>query len=144
MVVLRFTTLSVLDCHWRNPRRKNHRERSNIKSACVSALTGSVQSKMAYVWQTFQHSPLIEKLFVVFRHLQPIFLHTGLLFLDFPSWISRSARNKRILERKPLIDTSYCILHRLELNIFTSHNFCSMLIEQLINLEKWELRSSYG
>ena len=44
----------------------------------------------------------------------------------------------RILERKPLIDTSYRIRHSLELkwNIFISHNFCSMLIEQLINLEK--------
>ena len=50
-------------------------------------------------------------------------------------------RNTRILERKPLIrvDISYCIRHRLELKYFTSycsHKFCSMLIKQLINLEK--------
>ena len=33
MVVLRFTTLSARDSHWRNPRRKaNYRECSNIKA----------------------------------------------------------------------------------------------------------------
>ena len=47
MVVLRFTTLSARDRHWRNPRKKNYRERSNIKSVRVSALTGSVPRKMA-------------------------------------------------------------------------------------------------
>ena len=39
-------------------------------------------------------------------------------------------QDTRILERKPLIDTSYRIRH------VTSHNFCSMLIKQLIDLEK--------
>ena len=51
MVVLRFTTLSARDRHWRNPRKKNYRERSNIKSARVSALTGSVPRKMAEALQ---------------------------------------------------------------------------------------------
>ena len=45
-------------------------------------------------------------------------------------------RNSRTLELKPLIDTSHRIRHILELKYFTSHNFCSMLIKQLINLEK--------
>ena len=47
MVVLRFTTLSALDCHWhwRNPRKKNRAQ--EYKSACVSALAGSVLRKMA-------------------------------------------------------------------------------------------------
>ena len=36
MVVLRFTTLSARDSQWRNLRKKNYRERSNIKSACQS------------------------------------------------------------------------------------------------------------
>ena len=35
-----------------------------------------------------------------------------------------------------MIDTSYHIRHRLEWNFFTLHNFFSMLIEQLIDLEK--------
>ena len=38
-----------------------------------------------------------------------------------------------------LVDTSYTlyrIRHRLELKYFTSHNFCSMLIEQLIDIAK--------
>ena len=47
MVVLRFTTLSARDLHWRNPRKKNYRERSNMKSARVSVLTGLVPHKMA-------------------------------------------------------------------------------------------------
>ena len=49
------------------------------------------------------------------------------------------ARNTRILEHKPLIDTFYCIWHRVDhwsWNIFTLYNFCSFLIKQLINLEK--------
>ena len=34
--------------------------------------------------------------------------------------------------RKPIIDKWYCIGHRLELKIFSLHNFCSMLIKQLV------------
>ena len=45
------------------------------------------------------------------------------------------ARNTRIFERTPLIDTSYCIRHRFELKYFHFAQFCSLLIEQLINLE---------
>ena len=45
-------------------------------------------------------------------------------------------RYTRILERKPLIDTSYRIRHRLELKYLHFAQFCSMLIEQLIDLEK--------
>ena len=51
MVVLRFTTLPARDRHWRNPRKKNYKERSNIKSAHVSALTSSVPRKMAKALQ---------------------------------------------------------------------------------------------
>ena len=51
MFMLRVKTLSVRDRHWRNPRKKNYRERSNIKSARVSARTGSVPRKMAVTWQ---------------------------------------------------------------------------------------------
>ena len=35
-----------------------------------------------------------------------------------------------------MIDVSYRIRHRLELKFFTLHKFYSMLIEQLIDLEK--------
>ena len=45
----------------------------------------------------------------------------------------------KILEHKYFIDTSYRIRHRLELKYFhvaVSHNFCSMLIKQLIDIEK--------
>ena len=98
--------------------RKNYRECSNIKNACVSALTGSVSRKMAKALQsvselirnqtkvarlTVTHLKvlnhyaigsywLLEKngiWLVVSRHLQPIFLRTGLSFSDCLSWISR-------------------------------------------------------
>ena len=42
MFMFRVKTLSVRDRHWRNPRKRKYRECSNIKSARVSALTGSV------------------------------------------------------------------------------------------------------
>ena len=49
-------TLSARDHHWRNPRKKHFRAwecrlHSKIKSARVSALTGSAPSKMAEGWQ---------------------------------------------------------------------------------------------
>ena len=58
---------------------------------------------------------------------------------DWHTWIFQvkyqgQIRNTRILGRRPLMYTSYCIQHRLE--IFFLAQFCSMLIEQLINLEK--------
>ena len=55
MVVLRFTTLSARVSTARSPltksKKKNYREGSNIKSARVGALTGSVTCKMAKAWQ---------------------------------------------------------------------------------------------
>ena len=88
---------------------KNYREHSNIKSARVSALTGSVPRKMAKVLQEIQHSSGIEPMwpdslqltlttkllvrinslkktvydssyFVTSTHLQLIFWRTGLLY----------------------------------------------------------------
>ena len=50
MFIFRVKTLSAQYCYWRNPRKKN-RARSNLKSASVSALTGSVPRKMAEVLQ---------------------------------------------------------------------------------------------
>ena len=50
MFMLRVKTLSVRDRHWRNPRRRKnyyYKERSNMKSARVSTLTGSVPLNMA-------------------------------------------------------------------------------------------------
>ena len=67
---------------------------------------------------------------VVFRHLQPIFCVQDCCTWIFQVEYQGQTQNTRILERKPLIDTSYRIRH------VTSHNFCSMLIKQLIDLEK--------
>ena len=57
-------------------------------------------------------------LVVLFRDLQPLFC-----VQDCRSQIAQveyqgQARNTRILERKPMIDTFYCIRHRLELKYF--------------------------
>ena len=54
------------------------------------------------------------------------------------------ASNSRILERKPMIDTSYRIRHRLELKYFHFAQFllnwqCSW--SSLSTSEKWELRT---
>ena len=46
MVMLRFITLSARDHHWPNPREKKLWREQQYKSARVSALTGSVPSKM--------------------------------------------------------------------------------------------------
>ena len=56
MVMLRFTTLSLEHCQREIAtdeiqEKRNYREHSNIKSAHVSALTGSVPRKMAEAWQ---------------------------------------------------------------------------------------------
>ena len=54
MIMLRFTTLSAWDRHWLSSRKKKLQRAhcdSNIKSACVSALMGSVPRKMAEVLQ---------------------------------------------------------------------------------------------
>ena len=45
-------------------------------------------------------------------------------------------RYTRILDLKPCISTCYRIGHTLELIFLSLHNFCSMLIEQLIDLRK--------
>ena len=99
----------------KSKKKTNYRERSNIKCARVSALTGSLPRKNGWDTHGFQHSSGIEPMLpdslrltlttkpfgsyhllkkngtwlVVFRHLQAIFLRTGLSYLDCSSWISR-------------------------------------------------------
>ena len=135
------------------------------KHACqtVSALTGSVPRKMTRSCRRIQHSSGIEpispdilQLTLTTKSLIRInclkktvynssYFATCNWFFGVQDCCTRNfhleyqgqTRNTRTLERKPLIDTSYRIRYRLELKIyFTSHNFRSMLIEQLINLEK--------
>ena len=138
MVVLRFTTLSARDRHWRNPRRKNYREHSNIKSVCVSAL-GSVQ----HMAQALQSSALIRNRTHVTELSATSWTTKPLIRINCwkkpvydssyfatcnrffclqdcrtrPFQVEYQGRtpNTRILERKPLIITSYRIRHRLEL-----------------------------
>ena len=119
MVVLRFTTLSARDRHWRNPRKKNYRERSNIKSARVSALTGSVPRNMAEAHR-FPHWSRTKQMYdsSYFATCNWFFgvqdCSTRIFHLEYQG----QTLNTRILERKPLIDTSYRIRHRLELKYF--------------------------
>ena len=71
----------------------------------------------------FQHPTGIEPtlpdllLRTVFRNLQPLCCMQDCHYL-IPHEYQGQARNTRILERKPLIDTSYRIRHRLELKYF--------------------------
>ena len=141
-LVLRFTTLSARGNHLRNPRKKNW-ERSKIKSARVSALDGQWRAQCHAKWPRRDEgvqlssgiepkSPdslkltLINKSFVSIarkkRYDSSFFATCNQFFCvqDCPSRIVQvecqgQTRNTRILERKPLINTSYSILHRLEL-----------------------------
>ena len=125
-------------------KKKNYRERSNIKSAHVSALTGSMSRKMAWCYQAFQNSSGIEpklpnslQLTLTTKPLVCIkcpkeTVYDSLYFVtcnrfvwvqDWHTLISQveyqgQTRNTRILECKPLIDTSDRIRHRLELKYF--------------------------
>ena len=136
-------------CHakWRNPIKEHYKERSNIKSASVSALTGSVPRKMAEeqqrfsaprgnrtraarLWLTLTTKPWVcvslqRKWYATWRVTVTCFATCNPLFWgqDCRSQIAQveyqgQARKTRILESKPLIDTSYRIRHRFELKYF--------------------------
>ena len=60
MFILRVKTFPERDCHWRNQRKKNYREHSNIKSTCVSALIGSVLAKWPRGCREFKHHARIK------------------------------------------------------------------------------------
>ena len=128
----------------------------------VSALTGSVPRKTAegwqrvsvlirnrthVVWPDFLLLTLTTKLWVrvnyiksciwliIFCHLQPI-----LCIQDCHSWIVQNVyqgqtRNTRILDANlwSIHLIAFCI--DWSWNIFTLHNFCLLLVEQLIDLE---------
>ena len=145
MVVFRFTTLSARDRHWRNPRKKKYRERSSIKYARVSARAPSqCHAKWPRRCRAFQHYSGIEPMSPNSLQLtlttKPLVLINCLKKTAYDSsyfatcnWFfcvqdcrtrtfqreyQGQTRNTRILERRPLIDTSYRIQHRLELKYF--------------------------
>ena len=75
----------------------------------------------------------------IFCHLKLIFLQIGLLYSDFSSWISRpDTKYKNSWTQTMNLWLIHLITFYIDWgwNIFTSHNCCSMLIEQLIYLEK--------
>ena len=161
MVVLRFTTLSARDRHWRNPRKKEKKSAQQYKKlACQCTYRFSATQNGCGATERFSthqesnpcrpshcNLPLShwfvsiagKKRYMTRRISIPA---TNFFCVqDCRTWIFQveyqgQTRYTRILEGKPLIDTSYRIRHRWSWNIFTSYNFCSMLIEQLINLEK--------
>ena len=96
------------------------------RSAHVSALTGSVPRKMAsalaLTTQPLVHIKWTKKMVYDSSYYLNCF---ALLFLvqNCQSQIAQveyqgEASNTRILKRKPMIDTSYRIQHRLELKLF--------------------------
>ena len=140
MVVLRFTTLSARDCHWRSPRKKKlsraHWQQYKKRACqCTDKLNRG---------RGFHYSSGIEPKSP--DPLQPVLITMPLIriiwlkkmvydssYFATCNWIfcvkdcrprifqleyQGQTQNTRILERKPLIDTSYCIRHRLELKYF--------------------------
>ena len=72
---------------------------------------------------------------IVSRYLQPLFC-----MQDCRSRIAQveyqgQAWNTRILERKPLIKTSYCIRHRLEVKYFHSSYWSNARARRVVNSE---------
>ena len=123
--------------------RKKYRERSNIKWVSVH-WRAQCHTKWPRGCKEFQHPresnpsrpthwklpwPLShefemisqKKRYMTRRISQPgtSFLHAGLSFSECSGLIYQGqTRNTRILERRPLINTSYRIQHRLELEFF--------------------------
>ena len=136
MVMLRFTILLARDRHWRNPRKKKI-----IESAAVWKARVSVPRKMAKAQQSvsahYGNRSQVAKLtathlndsaigsyrlleknniwLVVFRHLQPIVLRTGLSFLDSSDWISSLNTKYEISWTQTFDQYIYSIWDRLEL-----------------------------
>ena len=129
-VLQNFTTLSARDFHWWNPRKKNYRECSNIKSARVSALTGSAPGKWPRRGRAFQHSSGIEPRIEGIESMSPDSLplaSTTKPLCHIKCW------------KKTVYDLSYfatCNRIFCIQDCRSRHNFCSMLIEQLVDLEK--------
>ena len=93
MFMLRVITLSVQDRHWQKSKKKYYREcrlRSSIKSVCISALTGSVQQKMAESGRGFQHHADFLVSFVDWNKFAAAAAPTVMqLVTQFELWLSR-------------------------------------------------------
>ena len=129
--------------HWRAQCHAKWRGRVQNSSGIKPMSPNSLQPALSTEPLVWYHLPKKNSiLLVVFRHLKLVFLHTGLLYWDLSSWISWPDTNTRILERKPLIDTSYCILHRLEFKYFhLAQFFVQCSLSSSSTLRKWELRT---
>ena len=149
--------LSARDHHWRNPRKKiiERAAQCHAKEGRPGRL--GLQRISAPNWNQTQviglsatclyHSAIdscqsTEKNSIFLFILLEVFHNLQLLFClqDCRSWIAQveyqgQARNTRILERKPLIDTSYRIRHRLELKYFHLAHFL-LIAHWVIDLEK--------
>ena len=171
MVVLRFTTLSARDRHWRNPRKKNYRERSNIKARVSVHWRAQCHAKWPRRGRAFQHSsgiqpksadsrrPLLTTKPLVCINNRKKTVHDSLYFANCNRFFGNrtvvlwffklniKARHEiwEFLIANLLIDASYRIWHRLELKYF---HFTQVLLNahQLtssssLTLKKWELRT---
>ena len=110
--------------------KKNYRECSNIKSARVSALTGSAPGKWPRRGRAFQHSSGIEPRIEGIESMSPDSLplaSTTKPLCHIKCW------------KKTVYDLSYfatCNRIFCIQDCRSRHNFYSMLIEQLVDLEK--------
>ena len=141
MVVLRFTIVSARDRHWRNPRKK---KLCNTKARVSVHWQAQCHAKWQSSGRAFQCSsgtepkspdslrPGLTTKPLVRINCRKKTVHDSSYFATFNwffgsqdcrAWIFQGqyqgqTRNTRILERKPLINTSYRIRHRLELKYF--------------------------
>ena len=113
MFMLRVKTLSVRDRHWRNPRRRKIIKSTAIWKAHVSVRwRAQCHSKWPLCGRRIQHHAGVEPMSP--DYLRPALTTPPLVHI---TW-----------SKKTVYDSSY-----------SGTIFCSMLIEQLINLGKWKL-----
>ena len=150
-IFVKSQTLSARYRHWRNSREKNYRDRCNIKARVLVTLTGAVPRKMA----EGRHKGFAPARIVPMSPCRQTYCNLNHWAIDSFRWISRPGTKYYFLNAN--LWSIHIIAFDIDWswNIFTLHNFCSLLIEQLINLEKvivnWVLeiydrssRSSYG
>ena len=128
MVVLRFTTLSARDCHWRNPRKINYREHSNIKSARVRALT--CQAKWPRRCRWFQHSSGIEPMSP--DSLRPVLITKPLVRINYLKKTSYFATSNWFFRYRTVVPGFF------KLNIKARHEII-VEIREFLNASLWSI-----
>ena len=134
MIVFRFTTLSARDRHWRNPRKKNYRERNNT-NARDSALTDSLQL-------TLTTKPQVRISWLKKRYISGCIWQPATIFFAYMFVVLGLFKLSRPdTKYNPLIHTLYSIWERLELKYNHFAHFLLSPSSSSLTWKKWELRT---